>query len=96
MIADDEQSRKTRETQRASEPFFPIDDQFRDTSYQERAEVFCRRLVLEQLYEATCFVVSSKDPSSSVKQPANDLDFTNFAASISGHARYVRSLLESR
>lgn len=94
MIADDAQSRKERKTRRDSEPYFSIDDEFRDTSYQKRAEIYCRRLVLEQLYDAACFVVSAKDPKGPVKQPAKDLSFANFAASISGQARYVRALLE--
>ena len=52
----------------------------------------CRRLVLEQLYDASCFVLSSRDPESEVVQPAADLGFRNFAASIQGHARYIKSI----
>ncbi len=94
MIANDEQSQKERKTTRASEPFFPIDDEFRNASYQERAEVFCRRLMLEQLYDSACFVVSSKDPEAAVLQPAGDMAFSRFAASIKGHARYILELGE--
>lgn len=94
MIANDEQSQKERKTTHASEPFFPIDDAFRDASYQERAEVFCRRLMLEQLYDAACFVVSSKDPEAAVLQPAEDMAFSRLAASIKGHARYILELGE--
>ena len=34
--------------------------------------------------------VSSRDPNGLVGQPADDLNFATFAASIGGHAKYVR------
>ena len=64
----------------------------RGVSYQKRAEIFCRRLVLEQLYDAACFVVSSRDTDASVLQPAEDMSFARFVASIKGHARYILEL----
>lgn len=60
--------------------------------YSKRAEIMCRRLVLEQLYDASCFVLSSKDPETEVVQPSANLNFRNFAASIQGHARYIKSM----
>ena len=63
-------------------------------SYQKRAEIFCRRLVREQLYDDACFVVSSKDPAAAVLQPARNMTFSRFVASIKGHARYVLELGE--
>ena len=63
-------------------------------SYSKRAEIMCRRLVLEQLYDACCFVLSSRDPESEVVQPSPDLRFKNFAAFLQGHARYIKSMLE--
>lgn len=81
----------------------PIDDEFlnptsrnsrdRIVSYSKRAEIMCRRLVLEQLYDASCFVLSSRNPESEVVQPSADLGFRNFAASIQGHARYIKSMM---
>ncbi|MDT9699539.1 hypothetical protein [Streptomyces sp. P17] len=32
----------------------PVDDIWRDTSYQDRFGIFCERLVAEQLYDAAC------------------------------------------
>jgi len=84
----------------------PIDEEFlnphsrnsrdRIVPYSKRAEIMCRRLVLEQLYDASCFVLSSRDPQSEVVQPATDLGFRNFVASIRGHATYVRSMIGER
>jgi hypothetical protein len=86
MIADDD---KSRNPTKVSEPLFPVDEQFRGASYQRRAELFCRRLVLEQLYDASSFVVSSRDPQGPVTEPSSELSFANFAASIRGHVHYV-------
>lgn len=101
MISDEQGTKRPSGINKTS---LPIDEQFlnpeargwndRGVSYQKRAEIFCRRLVLEQLYDAVCFVVSSRDPESQVLQPAADMAFSNFVASVKGHARYVRSLLE--
>jgi hypothetical protein len=71
----------------AKEPFFEIDTAFKGASYKKRYEIFCRRLVRERLYDAACFITSSKDPSSLIDEPANDLSFTRFAAEIRGRAK---------
>lgn len=86
MIADDPKS--SRPT-RSREPLFSIDEVFRGASYKERAELFCRRLVRERLYDAACFIISSRDPQSEIEEPAEDMTFSRFLASIRGHARYV-------
>lgn len=72
---------------RAKEPFFEIDDAFKEASYKKRYEVFCRRLVRERLYDAACFVTSSDDPRSPIEEPASDLSFAKFAAEITGRAK---------
>ncbi|MDQ3509742.1 MAG: PaeR7I family type II restriction endonuclease [Actinomycetota bacterium] len=73
----------------------PVDPVFEKASYQKRAEVFCRRLYLEELYDAACFIVSSKEPDSEVSQPAPDMTFERFVASIKGRARYIFALEET-
>lgn len=101
LMADEDKVHRPSSTNRSR---LPIDDEFlnpdstshRDSivSYGNRAEIMCRRLVLEQLYDASCFVLSSKELESEVTQPSDDLSFRNFAASIRGHAKYVLSLTE--
>ena len=89
------------------EPYFPVDPvfrgeqqekmrndqvQYRGVSYSERYEILCRRLVLERLYTAACFVLSSNATPTRITQPADDLTFQRFVAALRGH---VVTFLES-
>jgi hypothetical protein len=73
------------------EPHFPVDRVFQGASYVMRYEQFCRRLVLERLYDAACLVTAARDPVLGIHEPSDDLNFTSFAAAISGR---VASVLE--
>ena len=42
------------------EPHFPVDPEFRDTSYSQRYELLCKRLVLERLYSSATLLVSPR------------------------------------
>ena len=55
-------------------------------SYAQRYELLCRRLVLERLYNAACFLLATHAPQTVVSQPAKDLSFARFAAALRGHA----------
>ncbi len=83
------------------EPYFPVDPVFRGTprektvkgviryggvSYAERYELMCRRLILERIYSAACFLTATNSRSTKISQPAPDLTFTRFAAALRGHA----------
>lgn len=72
----------------AREPHFPVFDEFREISYAKRYELFCERLMREQLYDATCLVLSSeKEGLQGIwKEPNVELGFTRFAASLLGRA----------
>ena len=72
---------------KVTDRFFPVDPIFRGTSYKDRYEILCRRLVRERLYDAACFVTASEDPSSLITEPAADLSFSRFAAEIRGRAK---------
>jgi hypothetical protein len=67
---------------------------FQDTSYKDRYGILCQRLVRERLYDAACFVTTSRDPDSPVQQPHGELSFANFVAAIAGRAAYVKTLDE--
>jgi len=43
------------------EPHFPVLGEFRDTSYKDRYELFCRKLVLERHYTSVCYLTSRKE-----------------------------------
>lgn len=83
------------------EPYFEVDPAFRSgqrknsksdairyegVSYSERYELMCRRLVLERLYSAACFIRATNSPSTRITQPADDLTFQRMAAALRGHA----------
>ena len=83
------------------EPHFEVDSSFRGTAlpatragrvrhrgatYAERYELLCRRLVLERLYSAACFVMATNESPTVVSQPAADLSFSKFSAALHGHA----------
>ena len=71
---------------RVKQPFFEVDPVFLDASYKKRYEVLCRRLILERLYDAACFVTAYADSRSPIHEPAPDLSFTTFAAAIRARA----------
>ncbi len=82
------------------EPYFSVDPVFRGqvgkvqngveryagVSYGKRYELLCRRLVLERLYNSACFIMATNSPNTRITQPAADLTFQRFAASLRGHA----------
>ena len=83
------------------EPYFPVDPEFRGepllkpklslqqyhgVSYSKRYELLCRRLVLERLYSAACFIMATNARTTRINQPAEDLTFHRFVAALRGHA----------
>jgi len=83
------------------EPYFKVDPVFRGEAksgnketeavyagvpYSKRYELLCRRLVLERLYTSACFVMATNSKQTSISQPADDLSFQRFVASLRGHA----------
>jgi Restriction endonuclease XhoI len=74
------------------EPLFDVEEIFAGASYKKRYEILCRRLVLERLYDAACFVTSSADPESSIHEPAADLSFANIVSQIRGRAAQLLAL----
>jgi hypothetical protein len=62
--------------------------------YAKRYELLCRKLVLERLYDSACFLMSDRKDGLKGKytEPATDLTFANFVASLIGKAaEYVKS-----
>ena len=60
--------------------------EFQDTSYLERYQLFCTRLVRERLYDSTCFLVSAEESGSSgaYREPLEELSFYSFMTSLQG------------
>lgn len=72
-----------------TEPHFPVFEEFRDSSYSQRYQLLCRRLVRERLYDAACFLTSKRETGlqGDFSEPDAEIGITNFAAGLSAHAR---------
>lgn len=75
----------------ADHPAFPAEGIWEGTSYQDRFAIFCKRLMDERLYDAVCYVTSSKeDPTP--REPAKSLDWRHFSAAITGRLAALNAL----
>jgi hypothetical protein len=70
------------------EPHFKVFEDFRNSSYAKRYELFCRRLVLERHYDSAAFILSGAQTglNGSFTEPAADLTFQRFAQSLVAQA----------
>jgi hypothetical protein len=89
LLEESDESTRKRTSARGSCRIDPI---FDDTSAKDRYGVLCRRLVRGRLYDAACFVTSSRDPDEPIHQPNPELGFANFIAAIAGRAAYIKAL----
>ena len=66
------------------EPHFKVFEEFRNSSYARRYEIFCRRLVLERHYDSAAFLLSQSQLGleGGYSEPATDLTFERFAKSL--------------
>jgi len=73
------------------EPHFPVFPVFKGASYATRYELLCERLVREELYNAACFVLSSRasGPHGTYREPNAEVAFRPFVASLIGHATAI-------
>lgn len=72
------------------EPHFAIDEIFRDASYKKRYEILCERLILERLYESSCFITARFEKKElHVDEPNQNLSFEHFIGSLKGHMQIL-------
>ena len=73
---------------RAQEPHFKVFPEFKNASYAKRYEILLTKLVRERLYDSACFLLSdSKNgQKGSYKEPAVELNFEKFMASLLARA----------
>lgn len=83
-----EDSPKSQSNVKVAEPHFKVFEEFKDASYVKRYELFCKRLVRERLYDATCLLLSnSKTGLNGIyTEPNPEIDFKTFATSLLSHA----------
>lgn len=74
------------------EPHFDVDVVFKGASYKKRYEIFCQRLVLERVYEASCFLTAQfSEAEINVNEPNPNLSFNRFISSVKGHMQILKS-----
>lgn len=71
---------------------FNTDPVFASTSYRDRYQILCRRLISDKLYDAACFVTTSRVPESRMIQPDPALSFTALQEAIDKRIAFIRSL----
>jgi hypothetical protein len=87
-----EESPKSTTPVRIAKSAFPVERVFHNTSYKDRYRILCKRLVRERLYDAACFVTSSKALESPIDEPDPELSFANLSAAIAGRAAFIKAL----
>jgi Restriction endonuclease XhoI len=73
---------------RPREPHFKVFPEFKDASYAKRYEILLTKLMRERLYDSACFLLSDSKsgPKGSYREPAAELTFENFMASLLARA----------
>lgn len=84
-----EDSDTNRRPVRVKNTTFPTDKVFTSTSYSERYEILCRRLVLERLYDATCLTLATKSDQTEISHPSPEVGIESFADQLQWHVKGV-------
>ncbi len=76
------------------EPHFKVFPEWQGASYSKRYELFCQKLVRERLYNAACFLTSSREEGErgEFHEPNVEVNFKTFASSLIGHASAIAQL----
>jgi hypothetical protein len=66
------------------EPHFSVRQEFRDSSYAQRYQLLCEKLLRERLYDAAAFLMSARDAvkTGDFREPSAELAFKVFAANL--------------
>ena len=73
---------------KVKEPHFSVFPEFKEASYARRYELLLTKLVAARLYDAGCFLMSSREGGlkGEYREPNSDLSFRNFIVSLVGRA----------
>lgn len=66
------------------EPHFEVFPEFKQASYADRYQILLTKLLLERLYDGTCFLMSSREAGlkGGYQEPNEELNFIRFAQSL--------------
>jgi len=81
---------KTHKTRMVHEPHFKVLNEFNTTSFAQRCELLCRKLVLERKYNSACFVLSEEkivNQKDNYNVPASDLSANQFLKQLITHVK---------
>lgn len=68
-------------------PHFPVFPEFENTSYKQRYEIFCEKLLRERLYNGACLITTSFDnQKSQYDYPSEELSLFRFIRAMIGTA----------
>lgn len=83
---------------RVDEPHFEVFEEFKNTSYAKRYELFCERLMRERLYDGVCLILSNKTDGIKgiYREPNPEFSFATFATSLSAHAAAYAKLYKRK
>jgi hypothetical protein len=70
-----------------AEPHFQVFPEFKEASYAQRYELFCRKLARERHYDGTAFLMAEAESGKKgeFSEPAEDLTFARLAGSLGAH-----------
>jgi hypothetical protein len=88
-----EESPKSTSPIKINEPHFEVFEEFKDSSYAGRYEIFCQRLIRERLYDGACLILSERETGLQgvFREPNPEIGFLAFATSLLAHiTAYVK------
>lgn len=87
---------KSEVTVGVREPHFKVFPEFRDSSYQQRYEILCRRLVAEKLYTNAAVITSTRDGGlkGEYKEISDEVSLRRFVAAFSAHIAAEAAILK--
>lgn len=79
-----EDCKKSQAPVTVQEPHFQVFPEFKGASYARRYELFCRKIMREQLYNVAAYLLSNRENGGKgqYSEPAEDLTFGIFARSL--------------
>ena len=88
-----EESPKSTSPIKIDEPHFKAFDEFKNSSYARRYEIFCQRLIRERLYDGACLILSERETGlQGIFRELNpEIGFMAFVTSLFAHiTAYVK------
>lgn len=82
-----EDAAESRRPVRDAAPHFPVFPEFQGASYQQRYNLFCQRLIKEQLYTAACVITSPRTAATDGEyhELSEMTSLKTFVATLAGH-----------